>query len=742
MELLAPGGDLDSIKAAILAGADAVYCGVEIFNARYRAYNLSLNELPGVIALAHNHHCKLFLTLNILFVESEITTLVRMLNRLLNMDIDGIIVQDPGLFYLLSRYFRGLSVHASTQCTIHNEGQLAFYHQLGVARVNLARELNLPEIAAMTAAAHTMETETEVFVHGSFCIGFSGICYMSSFLSGNSGNRGRCSQPCRDRYAVTPMGNEYPLNLKDNSAFFDTQALWASGVDALKIEGRIKKPHYVHAVVRSWRQQLDRLYSGQPLSVDNSDLYMVFNRDFTNSYLKGEPGKAMFIDNPVDNSVKHFSDRSGAATDAERDLFELELYDKKAAAVEKVASLIDSFESQRTPLRISALGAPGEPLRVTVSTPDTLFSAVSESALVQAATHGLGEKILLKSLKSLNNNTYFVEDLDTSGLPQGLYLPSTDLTGIKNRLHGLLNGSREPIPPVVIPTPEPMADAVTPSLGVVISSPGLLPLEASGDVALYYRLPESMDRSQGELTEMFLDHRSVTPWFPSILVGESYAAAVSLLKAVRPASIMTDNSGIAHAASELGIPWQAGPGMNITNSWSALCLKERFNCHGAILSGELSASQLASITGPRDFELGYFIYSPTVLFTSRQCLLMPVTGCSKEVVDAECLPNCAAHATMDNTRGDSFVIHKKPGFHHRIYSDTHTLNCDIVTELPGKFTRFFIDLDELSAITLTMDETAETIALFQQLLAVDPRAAAALKERLSPTTNQQYKKGV
>ena len=299
IELLAPGGDIDSIKAAILAGADAIYCGLNKFNARNRATNLNYDDLNGVLNLAHRNNCKIFLTLNIIIVESEIPSVISLLNRLVNTSIDGVIVQDLGLLYLLSKYFKNLKIHASTQLTTHNEGQIFFLSELNTTQINLSRELNIHEIKALTLIGHRNKISTEVFVHGSYCISFSGICYMSSVLGGKSGNRGRCSQPCRDRYLTTPEGKNFPLNLKDNSAYFDLREISDAGVASLKIEGRIKKLDYVYTVVNCWKNQIRSFYNTDKLNNDHRDLYKVFNRDFSNSYLKGDINKHMFIDNPT-----------------------------------------------------------------------------------------------------------------------------------------------------------------------------------------------------------------------------------------------------------------------------------------------------------------------------------------------------------------------------------------------------------------------------------------------------------
>jgi len=307
LELLAPGGDIDSIKAAIIAGADAIYCGLDRFNARNRAANISFDELQGVIRLAHINSCKVFLTLNIIIIENEFPDLIKLLNRLSGTAIDGIIVQDIGLLWLLSEHFKNLGIHASTQLTTHNEGQIKFLSRLGVKRVNLSRELSLKEIKTLNTLASEKNILTEVFVHGSYCISFSGICYISSVSGGNSGNRGRCSQPCRDSYLTTPAGLNYPLNLKDNSAYSELKELYDSGVSSLKIEGRIKKFDYVYTVVKVWKEHIRNFLNNKTDSGD-SELYKVFNRDFSNSYMKGMIGKDMFIDNPRDHTIQHLSE--------------------------------------------------------------------------------------------------------------------------------------------------------------------------------------------------------------------------------------------------------------------------------------------------------------------------------------------------------------------------------------------------------------------------------------------------
>ncbi|KHT40887.1 peptidase U32 family protein [Vibrio sinaloensis] len=392
-ELLAPGGDLDSIKAAIAAGADAIYCGLDRFNARNRATNLTLDNLNGVLQIAHQHDCKIFLTLNVLILESEIPAIVRLLSQLNTTAIDGVIVQDLGLAYILKNHFPDLDVHASTQLNTHNEGQILFLNQLTASRVNLSRELNINEIKHLAQFGREHDVMMEVFVHGSYCIGFSGICYISSARNGASGNRGRCSQPCREQYETTKTGNSYPLNMKDNSAFGDLEALADAGVYSLKVEGRIKKSHYVYTVVDNWRKQIDRLCDGVELSSDTTELYTVFNRDFSNAFLQGDFGKAMYIDNPRDHAVKHFSKiyKCESADDVQG--VKKKLYDDKTAIIEKVAEKTQDFDVTSTQGYASSLkGAIDVPTLPTLPAPQmregaprlsVLISSVEDTALCE-----------------------------------------------------------------------------------------------------------------------------------------------------------------------------------------------------------------------------------------------------------------------------------------------------------------------------------------------------------------------
>ena len=741
IELLSPGGDIDSIKAAVLAGADAVYCGLNKFNARNRAANISFDDLQGILRLAHKNSCKVFLTLNIIIVDSEIPALIKLLNRLVNTTIDGVIVQDLGLFYLLSKYFKGIKVHASTQLTTHNQGQIQFLSQLNAERVNLSRELNIHEIKALTAVAHKNSVLTEVFVHGSYCISFSGICYMSSVHGGNSGNRGRCSQPCRDKYVKTPAGKDYPLNLKDNSAFFDLKELYDAGVDSLKIEGRIKEFEYVYRVVNSWKKQISRFYEKNSLTDDNSDLYKVFNRDFSNGYLMGDINRDMFIDNPMSHSTKHLSEVNDYSSNDNRMKSQMELSEEKENLRRYIKNEIEQFDTAKIPLIISITGKCGAPLKVSVKSPELSFHVLSAVNLVDVGTEALDYKMILKRLKAINDTEYFIKNMELF-LDKGLYLPFKELTSIKKRLLFILNGSREVIAPVNIPVLKKHKDTNKPALSVLISSREDIGICNDTSVDVYFQLPNSFKNEIAGFIDLFKKNIKLTPWFPSILIGDDYKAAVEFLDQVHPKRIVTNNTGIAFEAYQKGISWIAGPSLNIANSYSLLCLKENFNCYGAFLSNEISKEQRISVKIPGDFKLYCSIYHPVELMTSRQCLFHQVTGCKKNKIEDSCVQQCEKHATITNLRDDTFIISKTKGNYHTVYNAVNLLNTAIVKDQPKLYSGFFIDLRNIKTETKMKLDKASIIELFKNHLSANADLSQQLNHLIHPTINTQYKQGI
>lgn len=743
IELLAPGGNINSIKAAIVAGADAIYCGLDKFNARNRAESISFDNLYGILRLAHKHNCEVFLTLNIIIVESEIPALIKLLNKLVNTTIDGVIVQDLGVFYLLSKYYKDLKIHASTQVTTHNEGQIRFLSKLNASRANLSRELNIDEIKALSLVGYESDVLTEIFVHGSYCISFSGLCYMSSVHGGNSGNRGRCSQPCRDQYLATPEGKDFPLNLKDNSAHFDLMAIADAGVGSIKIEGRIKGFDYVYTTVKSWRKQLHSFYSENRVNNNDRDLHKVFNRSFSNSFLKGEIHKDMFIDYPHDNTIKQFSmlDNNGANEGKIKE--KRAYYDEKADIIRCVEEKIKLLSIEKASLTITVSGEINAPLKLSIQTPDGSFTVHSDVNLMKSGKYCLNHKILLDRLKALNGVGYLIQTIELDNLESDLYIPFKELTAIKKRIQFILNNSKEFVPNADIPLIKKQSGVKTlPTLSVLISSKSDLHLCDETKSTIYFQLPDCIEHNLREFIALFKENRALIPWFPSIIIGESYTAAVEFLKEVKPEIIVTNNTGIAYEASKSAISWVAGPYLNIANSYSLLCLKEEFNCYGSFISNELSKNQLRMIKKPAEFRLYYSLYHPILLMASRQCFFHQVTGCKKNVIDNTCIQKCNKSSNITNLKDITFYIEKEEANYNNIYNDKNYLNTDVVTDYPDLFSGFFIDLRDIKTETAVTLNKLGIIEVFESYLKGDMDAIKKLKQVIYPSVNSQYNKGI
>ena len=743
IELLAPGGDIEAIKAAILAGANAIYCGLDKFNARNRAANISFDDLQGILRLAHHHDCEIFITLNIIIIENEIPALIKLLNKLANTSIDGLIVQDLGMLYLLNKYYKSLDVHASTQMTTHNRGHIKFLSQFGVSRVNLSRELNIHEIKELSSVGRENQILTEVFVHGSNCISFSGLCYISSVKGGNSGNRGRCSQPCRDKYVRTAEGKDYPLNLKDNSAYFDIKALYEAGVYSLKIEGRIKKADYVYAVVDSWKKNIQSLYKKQKAGIDNSALYKVFNRDFSNTFLKGDINKAMFIDNPRDNTIKHLSEKKSYASAQELEVAHLALYQEKDDLKSFIKKNIKELDVSKAYLRISLSGECDQPLNLSVNTPDSSFELLSEVPLLRKGSEALNKEMLMKRFKSINETAYYIDEVDMDYLGADLFISYKELTSLKKRLLFILNGSKESIEPISLPSLKKSELVIDQAkLSVLISSKEDISLCDEDVELIYFQLPNSFKNRLAEYLDLFRENKKLIPWFSSVIIGDDYNAAVEFLDELKPHKIISDNTGIAYEACQKGIDWIAGPQLNLTNSYSLLCLKENLNCRGAFLSNELNKNQLKQIKCPDNFELHYSIYHPLVLMTSRQCLFHQVTGCEKNRVDATCIQNCDKISSITNLKEDTFFIEKSKGNYHHVYNEHNFLNTAIINDLPNKFSSYSINLSDIKSGKDAKLDKSKLIRLFKSVLDGELESEGTLHKLIQQTTCVQYKKGI
>ena len=254
IELLAPAGNFACFKAAINAGADAIYLGGEKFGARAYAGNFSKEEIIEALRIAHLFERKIYLTVNTLVKESEFEELVPYLAPLYEAGLDGAIVQDVGVLKCLRENFPNLALHASTQMTTTGIYGASYLKRLGVCRVVPARELSLDEIVDIKGKTGL---EVECFIHGAMCYAYSGQCLFSSILGGRSGNRGRCAGPCRLPYTDEKGKTLYPFSLKDMYTLSMLPELIRAGIDSFKIEGRMKSPEYVAGVTATYKKYID-----------------------------------------------------------------------------------------------------------------------------------------------------------------------------------------------------------------------------------------------------------------------------------------------------------------------------------------------------------------------------------------------------------------------------------------------------------------------------------------------------
>lgn len=289
-ELLAPAGDLNTLKVAIQAGADAVYIGGRSFGARYFATNFTDEDLKEAVIYAHERLKKVYVTVNTIIYESEFNLLEEYIDYLYEINVDAIIVQDLGVISLVRKKYPDFEIHASTQMNVFNSNGIKILKKLGIKRVVLARETDIDTIKELVKEG----LEIEVFIHGALCFSYSGNCLMSYSIGSRSGNRGKCAQPCRKTYSLYENNNlivnkKALLSMKDLCIINNIQDLINANVASFKIEGRMKSSEYVYTVVKSYRNAIDKNMKSSDESIKK--MKIMFNRKFTSGYLFKETNK-------------------------------------------------------------------------------------------------------------------------------------------------------------------------------------------------------------------------------------------------------------------------------------------------------------------------------------------------------------------------------------------------------------------------------------------------------------------
>jgi len=427
-ELLAPAGSPEALDAAIAAGADAVYLGGSRFNARMGAHNFDPQELREAVSHAHRMGTRVYLTLNTLTWDRELSDTLRAAYDAAVAGVDALIIADLGAAALIRRALPALPLHASTQLSGHNAAIGQMLAPLGFSRFVIARESRLDDLAA---AVRNSPLEVEVFIHGALCVSHSGQCLFSSVVGGRSGNRGECAQPCRLPYTspdARGRGENYPLSLKDLSLAAHVPALMDAGVSSLKIEGRMKSPAYVGGVVSVWRRLLDERRAATPDEM--AALADLFSREgFTDGY-----------------QTRRIDDRMlGVRSEDDKD--------RTAAAERKSASLLNAARGQGfLPLRLSLRARAGEPVALTAAAP--LYRQGDRTAVTVEVTGdapdvatnpaaALTAESAQKQLSKTGGTPYRVTACDTDlANGDGLLVPLSRLNALRREALDKLESAR------------------------------------------------------------------------------------------------------------------------------------------------------------------------------------------------------------------------------------------------------------------------------------------------------------
>lgn len=490
IELLSPAGNFEMLKFAIKCGADAVYFSGKNFGARKYANNFSDSEIVDAIKYAHLYGVKVYITINTLIKDDEITTFIDYVEFLHKNNVDAVLMQDLGMIQLVRKTFPNLEIHASTQFHAHNIEDLKYLKSIGIKRVVLPREMSLNEIKKLD-----VEIEKEVFVHGALCISYSGECLMSSMILNRSGNRGECAGMCRLPYKLLENENhintqgDYLLSTKDLCTINNIKELIESNVNSLKIEGRMKSPEYVAFVTKTYRKAIDKYYSNKDTYVDKKDiekLKLLYNREFTKGYLLDEnkitnqisanhvgveigkitkitnkqieikltkelnqgdairfknSNKGMYVNYIYNKCGKLINKGNSGDTiylDNKLNITKLDIVNKTIDI--KLLEEINNYEDKKIPIEIFAKIKQNK--KVLIEFSDGINKAINESVEpILANTNPITKEIIIEKLSKLGNSIYKLNKI-TIDLDDNLFIPIKNLNEIRRTLIEELNKKR------------------------------------------------------------------------------------------------------------------------------------------------------------------------------------------------------------------------------------------------------------------------------------------------------------
>lgn len=625
MELLAPAGSMEALRAAVCNGADAVYLGADTFNARINARNFSAADLQEAVVYCHVRGVKVHLTLNTLVLDREMPRAAELIRLAASCGVDAFIVQDLGVVSLCRQLAPDVPIHASTQMSIHSLEGVLEAAALGCSRVVLARELPAEEIAHICKKS---PVEIEVFVHGALCMCYSGQCYLSSVIGRRSGNRGQCAQPCRLPYGYGRFeSTRYPLSLKDNCLVGELDELRRMGVASIKIEGRMKRPEYVAIVTRAYRTVLN---GGKLMPSDLQELETAFSRQgFTDGYFRGQTGSDMF----------------GRRQEGEdtADLF--------ASA----RATYEQGEPQRIGVRFYAMIRRGEPAQLAVEDPDGNLCRTRGPVPEQAVYRSLTPQDLEQQLKKTGGTPYLCTAVRSS-LDPDLMLPASAINAMRRDVIAELTAKRGRAAPARLNAYDepPRYDGIAgePQLTIAVRTAGQITsrMLSMKPTVLYVPLSELAEHP--DLPQRVSVETQLAAILPRVIWSGELAPVARQLRTVYEMGVrqvLAGNLGQLHIARAAGFAVRGDFGLNIVNSRAMRYLREQ-GLDSQLLSFELTLPQIRDISKAVPAEL--LIYGRLPLMLMENCVMKNRTGI--------CACQTGTVRLVDRV-GEEFPIVKDPG---------------------------------------------------------------------------------
>ncbi len=625
MELLAPAGSMEALRAAVCNGADAVYLGADTFNARMNARNFSAADLQEAVVYCHVRGVKVHLTLNTLVLDREMPRAAELIRLAASCGVDAFIVQDLGMVSLCRQLAPDVPIHASTQMSIHSLEGVLEAAALGCSRVVLARELPAEEIAHICKKS---PVEIEVFVHGALCMCYSGQCYLSSVIGRRSGNRGQCAQPCRLPYGYGRFeSTRYPLSLKDNCLAGELDELRRMGVASIKIEGRMKRPEYVAIVTRAYRTVLN---GGKLTQADLQELETAFSRQgFTDGYFKGQTGSDMF---------GRWQESEDTA-----DLF--------ASA----RATYEQGETQRIGVRFYAMIHRGQPARLAVEDPDGNLCRTYGPVPEQAVYRSLTAQDLEQQLKKTGGTPYLCTSVRSS-LDPDLMLPASAINAMRRDVIAELTAKRGRAekPHLNAYDEPPRYDGISgePQLTVAVRTADQITsrMLSMKPTVLYVPLSELVEYP--ELRQRVGVETQLAAILPRVIWSGELVPIARQLRTVYDMGVrqvLAGNLGQLHIARAAGFAVRGDFGLNIVNSRAMRYLREQ-GLDSQLLSFELTLPQIRDISKAVPAEV--LIYGRLPLMLMENCVIKNRTG--------TCTCQTGTVRLVDRV-GEEFPIVKDPG---------------------------------------------------------------------------------